>query len=137
MADKLREDRRDIEEQVARADLGYRIWTERREALTRWARVGPENLEDWWLHGQPTVEDHERQRQFIKAMGLTKADLALVEEDLGRGWERIVIPRLRSNLRPLAHLDILRTLARKTWPADPRDRAGWTEDELDMINSAR
>jgi len=70
-------------------------------------------------------------------MGLTKADLALVEEDLGRGWERIVIPRLRSNLRPLAHLDILRTLARKTWPADPRDRAGWTEDELDMINSAR
>jgi hypothetical protein len=134
MADKLREDRHDIEEQVARAELGYRIWTERREALARWARVGPEDLEDWWLHGQPTVEDHERQRQFIKAMGLTKADLGLIEEDLGRGWERIVIPRLRSNLRPLAHLDILRTLARKTWPADSRDRVGWTEDELDMVN---
>ena len=134
MADKLREDRRDIEEQVARTALGYRIWTERRLALARWARVGPEDLEDWWLHGRPTVQDHDRQRQFVKTVGLTAADLALFEEDVGRGWERIVIPRLRNNLISLAHLEILRTLARKTWPADPRDRVGWTEDELGMVN---
>lgn len=71
------------------------------------------------------MENDERQRQFINPVGLTAADLALIE-DLRRGWERIVILRLRRNLRSLAHLTSCGPRARKTWPPISLEGRGYS-----------
>ena len=152
--ESLRNDREDLEADVARAQVGWRLWTERREDLRRWAEsqathpVDDEQLEDWWLRsarGETAgwdgywrgQEEHSR-TEFTQALGLTQADLQVIQyhpdmhEPVITNW---LLTWLHWNLVWVDDLDQLRTLAQKSWPANPRDRRAWSQDELSFVNA--
>jgi hypothetical protein len=59
----------------------------------------------------------------------------IVDRLADRTRRDLVIYRLREHLHWLNDLKTLRELSMKTWPADPRQRRGWTPEELCWVNS--
>jgi predicted nucleic acid-binding Zn ribbon protein len=153
-AAKLTEDRAELGADVARARIGWRVWIEQRENLRKFAAkvakhpVEDEQLERWWIDdargetaswdGSYSARDDKVTGQFRKFVELSEDDdLALryhpdMRESYMDGWH---IGWLHSNLTWTGDLELLRTLARKTWPADPRDREQWTPSELESVNA--
>jgi hypothetical protein len=153
-ARQLTEDRAELEADLARARVGWRIWIEQRENLRTFAAkvakhpVEDERLERWWIDdargetaswdGSYSATDDKVTRQFRKFVELSEDDdLALryhpdMREPYMDGWH---IGWLHSNLTWTADLELLRTLARKTWPADQRDRERWTPEELEAVSA--
>jgi hypothetical protein len=138
-----REERTEIELDLRWARLGYRLWLEERDAIAAVAKLARDrrdddvDLEDWWIGDHRLNPGDELQTAaLLKRVRLTDDERGMVEEALinSSGWSRILVPQLHRNLRWIRHLDSLRELAIKTWPADERLRKEWTEDELDWLN---
>jgi hypothetical protein len=154
-AASLTDDRAELEADVARARIGWRIWTERREDLRAYVekvvrhQVDDEALEEWWIfdaggdldaadistHGG---HDKKRASDFRRQLRLTEEDERILryhpdmpEPDLDY-WR---LTWLRWNLHWADDLETLRRLGRKTWQADPRERKLWTPAELQFVNS--
>lgn len=157
-ATMLTRDRAELEADTARAILGWRLWTERREALRTFAEsaakrpVADEELEDWWIrdrHGESRVwsghlEGVERAPEFARLTGLTAADEQVIDHHpqipaagrrKGRKPHDWLVVWISRDLQWLDDLEVLRSLAGKTWTADSRDRQPWTQDELDFVNT--
>lgn len=145
MAEVLRRDRTraEIEGEVTWALMGYRIWMEQRVALARWAAKGQdgpmtdEQVADWWLGGQGgirTLHELKRLPQFLKAMRFDEREQQLIDAMVANQGPGILIYRMREHLVWVPTLEKLREVATKTWPANPRDRIGWTEDDLTFVN---
>lgn len=153
-ARKLTEDRAELEADLARARIGWRVWIEQRENLRKFAAkvanhaVEDEQLECWWIDdargetafwdGSYPARDDKVTRQFRKLVELSEDDdIALryhpdMRDPYMEGWH---IGWLHSNLTWIGDLELLRNLALKTWPADLRDRERWTPDELESVNA--
>ncbi|MEP6468155.1 MAG: hypothetical protein ABJC24_00130 [Chloroflexota bacterium] len=143
MADVLRtpEHRRDIEEEVEWAVMGYRLWTEHRDAIEGWARsssreaVTEEGIENWWLGGERQrliVEEQTHLRTFLKRVPFTSPERRLIEASEGRP---VLIYRIREHMDWIGQLSGFYRIAEKTWPADPGQKHRWTEDDLEFVNA--
>jgi hypothetical protein len=136
-------DRAEVEDEIAATAIGWRLWSEERDRLALWAgkgKEGPlsaEDIEDWWLNGDRrlTVDEQARLTQFVRIMRFEPSEAALIEAKMASFERPVVIHRLHQHLGLIWELEAIRRLARKTWPADPKDRRGWDEDELDWINA--
>ncbi len=137
---------------AARAELAWRLWTERREGLRAYAEkmakrpVDDAELHGWWINDDRGDDrslwsggyrETKVTRLFERCLRLGPDEMAIIHrfpdspvhrDDL---W---LIAWLNKDLDWLADLERLRTLARKTWPADPRDRVMWTPDDLTFVN---
>ncbi len=153
-ASKLSEDRVELEADVARARIGWRIWTERREELRAFAQnvarhpVDDEMLERWWLfdargetalwNGSVMGVGDKRASDFQRRTKLSEEDqLALryhpdMRDPYSDSWH---LAWIHQDLGWTDDLETLRRLARKTWSADPRDRERWTQAELLFVNA--
>ncbi len=153
-AASLTRDRAELEADAARAHLGWRIWTERREDLRAYAqsatrrRVDDELLQGWWIldaggelwaadistHGGG---DKKRADDFRRRLRLTEEDEQILRfhPDMPEPYlDYWLLTWLRWNLRWADDLEKLRRLARKTWPAEPGERQHWTSEELQFVN---
>ena len=158
-ATNITKDRPELEADTARAMLGWRLWTERREGLRRFAEtaakrpVGDEELETWWIRDERGEHQMwsghllgiERAPEFARLTGLTAEDERIIDHHpeipaaAGRrrrnrkhDW---IVAWINSDLEWVTDLETLRTLAQKTWTADARDRQPWTQDELAFVNA--
>ncbi|MEP6468187.1 MAG: hypothetical protein ABJC24_00290 [Chloroflexota bacterium] len=146
MADVLRtsENRLEIEQEVESAVIGHRLWTEHRDAITSWAHASTrhpmtnEEIEDWWFGGERQVlivEEHTHLRGFLKRVPITPAERRRVDAMIASGDKPLLVYRLREHLDWIGQLGGLYEVAQKTWPADPSQRDGWTQDDLEFINA--
>jgi predicted nucleic acid-binding Zn ribbon protein len=153
-AASLTHDRAELDADVARARVGWRIWSEQREDLRTYVqkvvrrRVDDELLEEWWIfdaggelwaadistHGGG---DKKRAEDFRRRLRLTEEDEQILRyhPDMPEQYlDYWLLTWLRWNLRWVDDLEMVRRLGRKTWPADPRERQTWTPGELQFIN---
>jgi len=146
MADVLRtpEHRGQIEEEVVWAGMGYRLWTDHRDAIAGWARassrtpVSEGQIEDWWLGGQRQlliIEEERHLRTFLRRIRFNRHERSLIDAKLASGRKPLLVYRIREHLDWIGQLRGLHEIAQKTWPADPDQRNGWTEDDLAFVNS--
>jgi len=146
MADVLHtpEHRDQIEEEVAWAEMGYRLWTDHRNAIAGWARassrepVTEDEIEVWWLGGQRQlliVEEQTHLRTFLRRVPFTPHERILIDAKLASGERPLLIYRIREHLDWIGQLSGLNEIAQKTWPADPDQQHGWTEDDLAFVNA--
>ncbi len=135
-------DRAEIEQDAATAQVGYQIWQRHSKLIWEWALEAedpPESLqdlEDWWFSGKRNmllIHETKHGDELLDQLPLTAA------EEAALAWARndpalrnMTVYYLRRDLRWLDELEILRTLAAKTWPARPEDRKLWTEDEAEL-----
>jgi hypothetical protein len=138
------EDRIQIKYEVACARIGHRLWVEQREQLARWAAGGEggpitdDQLASWWLGDRRDLlafGEEKRLIQFLKLITFTAEEVPIIDRLVDRKFRDLVIYRLREHLHWLKELETLRELSMKTWPADPRQRRGWTPEELSWVNS--
>lgn len=158
------DERRDVEADVARARVGWRIWVERREELRAYVkkfareRLDDDELEEWWLdgihHGGGGVLDfrtHDTDSKgrwkpidekqvstFLKLMDLSDEEEKALRYHPGFREQYLdywLLAWVHKDLRWATQLEMLRDLARKTWPADPRNREHWTPEDVDFVNS--
>lgn len=157
-AASLAVDQAELEADADRAELGWRLWIERREGLRKFAEsaaerpVGDDELEGWWIRDDRGESRRwaghlmgiERASQFAKLTGLTADDERVIEHhpEIPVGARRRrkkrhdwLVEWVRTDLEWIADLETLRTLAGKTWTGDPRDRQPWTQDELAYVNA--
>lgn len=138
-------ERVELDANIHRAEIAFAAWHEQGLALRQWASAnsrGPFSageLEDWWFTGDPSSDlepDTEEDLDALYALLRFDDRDALVRDELGpEDRDRyFFFRRLRKDLGWLRELDVLRTLARKTWPADPRARARWTGAEFAVIS---
>jgi hypothetical protein len=59
---------------------------------------------------------------------------SVIDQVTNREGRGLIIYRLRAHLHWLGELEALRKLSTKTWPAEPKQRRGWTPEELDWVN---
>jgi hypothetical protein len=137
------QDQSDLVFEVECTRIGYRLWVEQRTALARWASAGEDaqltedQLAHWWLGGKrdiQVVDEEERLPQFLELMKLFADERAIIDRLRHQNGHGLVIYRLREHLGWLTELQTLRELSTKTWSADPRQRRGWTPDELSWVN---
>lgn len=150
----LTSNRVEIENAVAENQIGWRLWTERRDRLRAYAQklarrpVTDDELQRWWLEGEGG--EFAAWDATVYGMGAAKerklqAILELSEEEdrilRFRPWHKTekysagwIVGQLHRHLDWIEDLDALRRLARKTWPADVRRREGWTQGELQWVN---
>lgn len=138
-------DRAELDEELRNVGIGYAIWRDQREALHRWANASergpftPEQVDEWWFAergpNELRVDELGRLDEFLAAVHLNPEDARYIQEELRDDHlDDLVIHRLRHDLHWLDDLNLLRDLARKTWPADPADRQLWVEWELDFVS---
>jgi hypothetical protein len=146
MADVLRtsENRQEIDEEVAWAAMGYRLWAEHRDVIKDWAHassrkpITDEEIEDWWLGGERhvlMVEEQSHLRAFLRRVPFTSDERPLVEAKLTGAGKPLLIYRMHEHLHWLEQLRGLYEVAEKTWPADLSQRQHWTDDDLDFVNA--
>lgn len=139
-----RGDRAELDEELRNVVIGYAIWRDQRPALIRWANASeagpftPEQVDQWWFAERGpnplNLDELKRLDEFLDVVRLEAEDLRYVQEELREErQDDLVILRLRHDLHWLDDLDLLRDLARKTWPADPADRRPWAEWELGFV----
>jgi hypothetical protein len=137
------QDRDDLANEVARARIGHRLWVEEQDQLAKWAAIGEggqltkDQLADWWLGGHRDVlilDEDKRLTQFLEQMKFATEEHAIISRLINDDGRGLAIYRLREHLHWLNELGILRELSTKTWPADPRQRRGWSPDELAWVN---
>lgn len=153
-AASLTTDRAELEADVARGRLGWRIWTERREDLRAYVqsaarrRVDDELLEEWWIFdtggdlwaadvSTKNGGDKKRADAFRRRLRLTDEDERTLRyhPDMPDPYlDYWLLTWARWNLRWTTDLEMLRRLGRKTWPADLRERQHWTPEELQFVN---
>ncbi len=153
-AASLTSDRAELEADVAKARIGWRIWTERREDLRAYAqkvvrqRVDDELLEEWWVcdagGGKLALADFSTKggddkyaSDFRRRMELTKEDERVLryQPDMQpRYLDYWLLSWTHWNLRWVEDLETVRRLGRKTWPADAQHREHWTPEELQLVN---
>jgi hypothetical protein len=153
-ADFLAANRAEVEADVARARIGWTLWVERREDLRAYAEkaagspVGDSLLRRWWVlheHGEMAGWDlshHDvgitRSAKLQRLLRITDEEDRILRYQPRRNGEhysdRWNVSSLHSHLSWAEDLETLRQLARKTWPADRRDRLGWTPEELEWVN---
>lgn len=137
---------------AARAELAWRLWTERRDGLRAYAekmakrRVLDAELRDWWIDddrgdGHSLWSGGYRHtkvtRLFERCLDLGPDEMAIVHrfpDSPAHADNLWLIGWLNKDLEWLGDFERLRGLARKTWPADPRDRVRWTLDDLRFVN---
>lgn len=138
-------DRDEIEAEIRRAEIAYRLWAEQRDALVAWAGadekepLAENDVDDWWFSGerrQLVIAESMRIGAFHEVVRLTGNEATFVGANL---WEDgrpdpLLIYRLRRDLHWLDDLDMLRDLAAKTWPAEPGARRRWSEGELTFVD---
>jgi hypothetical protein len=138
------EDRTQLEYEVACARMGHRLWVEQQEQLARWAAGGEsgpltnDQLACWWLGDRCDLlvcDEEKRLTQFLKLITFTAEEVPIIDRLADRKRRDLVMYRLREHLHWLKDLETLRELSMKTWPADPRQRRGWTPEELCWVNS--
>jgi hypothetical protein len=143
------EERAELEADVARSEIGWRLWTERRDALRTYAEriaerpVTDDELENWWAssnRGEWRGWDggYERDREFARLTGLSKEDLAVIRDFPklpNLKHDRWSIGWLHRDLEWVVDLADLGRIARKTWPPDPADRKPWSVAELTFVNA--
>src|SRR5438552_467126 len=138
------EDRPQLEYEVACARIGHRLWVEQREQLAGWAArseggaITRDQLASWWLGDQRDLlacDEEKRLTQFLKLMTFTPEEVPIIDRLADRKRRDLVIYRVREHLHWLNELEKLRELSMKTWPADQRQRRGWTPEELSWVNS--
>lgn len=156
-SEKLTNDQAELEADAARAELGWLLWTERRDGLRRFAEslagrpVPDDDLAAWWIRDERGLDRWtslmrgiENAGPFVKALAITPAEERLIDHHpeipaAGRRRRRRkhdwLISWISQDLDWIDDLETLRTLARRTWPADARDRQHWTQDELDFVNA--
>ena len=138
-------DRAELDEELRNVAIGYAIWRDQRPALRRWANASesgpftPEQVDEWWFAERGSndlrVDEVERLDEFLNIVRLEPEDAGYIQEVLrGERRDTVVIYRFRHDLHWLDDLDLLRNLARKTWPADPADRELWVEWELSFVS---
>jgi hypothetical protein len=151
----LARNRAEIENSVAENQIGWRLWTERRDRLRAFAQkvarrpVTDGELQRWWLdgaRGEFAIWDATHYGLGAAKEKKLQAILELSEEEdrilrfqpwhktekYSSGW---IVAQLHNQLGWAEDLDTLRRLARKTWPADLARRTGWTQDELEWAKN--
>lgn len=143
------EERAELEADVARAEVGWRLWTERRDALRTHAQrmagrpVTDDELENWWAssnRGEWRGWDGGREgnRDFTRLVGLSKDDINVVCSFPGLTTFRRnewIVAWLHRDLEWAVDLADLRSIARKTWAPNPGDHQPWTPEELEFVNA--
>src|SRR5689334_22543435 len=83
-----RADRRVLAHEVSCTSIGYRIWSEQRDALTKWAassasgEMSDDQMADWWLRRHPEhvlVDQELRLCDFAEAVKLARSDRATID----------------------------------------------------------
>jgi hypothetical protein len=95
-------------------------------------------LASWWFSDRRDLlawDETKRVTQFLKLITFTAEEVPIVDRLTDRRRHDLVIYRLREHLHWLNELEKLRELSMKTWPADSRQRRGWTPEELSWVNS--
>lgn len=153
-AEYLAENRAEVEADVARARIGWRLWAERREDLRAFAEkvakhpVDDEDLRRWWVlraRGEMAAWDVSHHDVGLKRALKLQSLLQISEEEdrilryhperRGNQYsEHWYVSGIHWDLSWVDDLEMLRRLAGKTWPADPDDRQRWTREELDWAN---
>jgi hypothetical protein len=156
-ATNITKDRPELEADTARALLGWRLWTEQREGLRKFAEtaakrpVGDHELEAWWIRDERGEHQRwssyllgiEQAPAFARLTGLTADDERIIDDhpeipEAGRRRRKRkhdwLVSWINTDLAWTTDLKALRTLAEKTWTADPHDRRPWTQDELEFVN---
>jgi hypothetical protein len=154
--ESLTKDRAELEADAARAKLGWLLWTERRDGLRRFAEsvaerpVPDEEVEAWWIRDErgldgwtSLVRGIENAGPFVQALGITSGEERVIDyhPEIPAAVRRRRRPHdwlvswISQDLEWIDDLETLRTLARKTWPGDERDRQHWTQNELDFVNA--
>jgi len=133
-------DRAQIEEDLADMDLGLQIWQRHQHALAGAVskhdgvseEVAHARARDAWFstHHKYAVSD-----EWMSVLALVHAELH-PSDRLPRSREkrlaelyRLMI-RLTSELHWIPQMQLLRELARKTWPPDPTQKQPWAYDEF-------
>lgn len=109
LADVLRTPvhRRDIQDEVEWAEMGYRLWTEHRDALEGWARsssrgaITDKDIENWWLGGQRQsliIEEETHLRAFLKRVPFTSPERRLIDARMATEGRALLIYRIREHL---------------------------------------
>lgn len=152
-AASLSADRVELEADVARARIGWRMWTEQRDDLRAYAekavshQIDDSALERWWLldsGGDLWAADFSTKdgrsklaNEFRRRMRLSAQDERTLRHhpDMPEPYlDYWLLSWVRWNLHWTKDLETVRRLGQKTWPADPRDRERWTPEELAFVN---
>lgn len=138
-------DKGELERDLRLARIAHDILRHHFDALLVWANKcddGPftkEQVETWWFQPPTCSELDIWQRQqlagFLEQIKLPRDDAAFMRAQTKPAhMKAIFLHHLHKDLIWLDELDDLRRLARKTWPADPENRAGWTRSDLALVN---
>ena len=148
-ARKVLDDRAELEADVARAEVGWRLWVDHREDLRKHAEtvagreVADDELENWWVssnRGEWRRWDAGREGSttFSRLVGLSKNEIDVARSFPGfKKFNRTewLIAWLHRDLEWVVDLEDLRRIARKTWSPVPSNRQEWTADELEFVNA--
>lgn len=137
-------DRSDLVRDVRMATIAFWLWETQSDAIYQWAnrsRHGPFDLsevDNWWFSSRSSHvlnrDERERWDEFLAAVNLSSDDLEFLQWVVGNSkLQDMLVTYLRMDLPWITDLEILRDLARKTWPADLRAREMWQDYEFSLI----
>ena len=138
-------DRKQIEEDLDDLRLGIDAWGRHGEDLARTVAehdkvsldVGRERARQCWFSRTSGAYDS---RCWDDVMAMICRDVNPEARLPRRGQKRLselhwCAVRLRCNLEFVLGMETLRSVARKTWPADPEQRQPWTYDEFAFVSN--